>query len=58
LQVFSKFSVDRKVYVKTEKVEREIKAIADSIADTADVITFSGMGEPTLGANREGTTAG
>jgi wyosine [tRNA(Phe)-imidazoG37] synthetase (radical SAM superfamily) len=44
-------TVDRQVYVKTEEIEREIKAIAGAIADTTDVITFSGMGEPTLGAN-------
>jgi wyosine [tRNA(Phe)-imidazoG37] synthetase (radical SAM superfamily) len=44
-------TVDRQVYVKTEEIEREIKAIADTIANTTDVITFAGMGEPTLGAN-------
>jgi len=41
----------RKVYVRMEEIEREIKAIADTIADTTDVITFAGMGEPTLGVN-------
>ncbi len=40
-----------KVYVRMEEIEREIKAIADTIADTTDVITFAGMGEPTLGVN-------
>jgi wyosine [tRNA(Phe)-imidazoG37] synthetase (radical SAM superfamily) len=44
-------TVDRQVYVQTEEIEREIKALAGAIADTTDVITFSGMGEPTLGAN-------
>lgn len=44
-------TAERKVYVRTEEIEREIKAIADTIADTTDVITFAGMGEPTLGAN-------
>ena len=44
-------TVERKVYVKTEEIEREISEIANTTADTADVITFAGMGEPTLGAN-------
>ena len=44
-------TAERKVYVRTDAIEREIKAIADTIADTTDVITFAGMGEPTLGEN-------
>ena len=44
-------TVDRNVYVKTDEIERKLKAIADTIADTTDVITFAGMGEPTQGAN-------
>jgi wyosine [tRNA(Phe)-imidazoG37] synthetase (radical SAM superfamily) len=44
-------TAERKVYVKTEAIEREISEIVDTIADTTDVITFAGMGEPTLGAN-------
>ncbi len=44
-------TAEREVYVKTEEIEREISEIADTIADTTDVITFAGMGEPTLGAN-------
>jgi wyosine [tRNA(Phe)-imidazoG37] synthetase (radical SAM superfamily) len=44
-------TAERKVYVKTEEIEREISEIVDTIADITDVITFSGMGEPTLGAN-------
>ncbi len=44
-------TVDREVYVKTDEIEREFKAIASAIAETTDVITFAGMGEPTLGAN-------
>jgi len=44
-------TAERKVYVKTEEIELEISEIADTIADIIDVITFAGMGEPTLGAN-------
>ena len=44
-------TVDRAVYVKTDEIERELKAVAGTIATTTDVITFAGMGEPTLGAN-------
>ncbi|MBN1762090.1 MAG: radical SAM protein [Methanomicrobia archaeon] len=44
-------TVERKVYVPTEEIKREIAAIAKTIEDTTDVITFAGMGEPTLGAN-------
>jgi wyosine [tRNA(Phe)-imidazoG37] synthetase (radical SAM superfamily) len=44
-------TVDRQVYVKTDEIERELKAVADSITETTDVVTFAGMGEPTLGAN-------
>lgn len=44
-------TVERRVYVPTEEIEREIAAIAETIEATTDVITFSGMGEPTLGAN-------
>ncbi|MEA2075557.1 MAG: radical SAM protein [Euryarchaeota archaeon] len=44
-------TAERKVYVRTDAIEREISEIADTIADTTDVITFAGMGEPTLGAN-------
>jgi wyosine [tRNA(Phe)-imidazoG37] synthetase (radical SAM superfamily) len=44
-------TVKRQVYVSTEEIEREIEAIADTIDESTDVITFAGMGEPTLGAN-------
>lgn len=44
-------TTERKVFVRTDEIEREISWIADTILDTTDVITFSGMGEPTLGAN-------
>lgn len=44
-------TAERKVYAKTEEIEREISEMADTIADTTDMITFAGMGEPTLGAN-------
>jgi wyosine [tRNA(Phe)-imidazoG37] synthetase (radical SAM superfamily) len=44
-------TVKRHVYVSTEEIEREIEAIADTIDESTDVITFAGMGEPTLGAN-------
>ena len=44
-------TVKRHVYVPTEEIEREIAAIADTIYASTDVITFAGMGEPTLGAN-------
>jgi wyosine [tRNA(Phe)-imidazoG37] synthetase (radical SAM superfamily) len=41
----------RRVYVATEAIAREIAAIAPSIEESTDVVTFAGMGEPTLGAN-------
>ena len=44
-------TVKRNVYVPTEKLEREIVAIAETLDDITDVITFAGMGEPTLGTN-------
>ncbi len=44
-------TVERKVYVPTEEIERELKAIAYFIDEITAVITFSGMGESTLGAN-------
>ncbi len=40
-----------RVYVPAVEIKREIKAIEATIAETTDVITFAGMGEPTLGAN-------
>lgn len=44
-------TTERKVYVETEWIEREIKAIFPDIEDNTDVTTFAGMGEPALGAN-------
>jgi wyosine [tRNA(Phe)-imidazoG37] synthetase (radical SAM superfamily) len=36
-------TVKRQVYVSTEEIEREIEAIADTIDESTDVITFAGM---------------
>jgi wyosine [tRNA(Phe)-imidazoG37] synthetase (radical SAM superfamily) len=44
-------TTERRVYVPTEAIARELAAIAHRIDDIADVVTFAGMGEPTLGAN-------
>ncbi|MBN1455319.1 MAG: radical SAM protein [Methanomicrobia archaeon] len=44
-------TTDRRVFVPTDAIERELQALAPVIEETADVITFAGMGEPTLGAN-------
>ena len=41
----------RKVFVPTAAIERELQALAPFIEEITDVITFAGMGEPTLGAN-------
>jgi wyosine [tRNA(Phe)-imidazoG37] synthetase (radical SAM superfamily) len=44
-------TTERRVYVPTEAIARELAALAHRIDDIADVVTFAGMGEPTLGAN-------
>ncbi|MGC9443987.1 MAG: radical SAM protein [Candidatus Methanospirareceae archaeon] len=44
-------TTERKVFVSTEAIEREIQALAPFIEEITDVVTFAGMGEPTLGAN-------
>ena len=44
-------TTERKVFVPTDVIEYEIQALAPFIEETSDVITFAGMGEPTLGAN-------
>jgi wyosine [tRNA(Phe)-imidazoG37] synthetase (radical SAM superfamily) len=44
-------TTERKVFVPTDAIERELQALAPFIEETSDVITFAGMGEPTLGAN-------
>jgi wyosine [tRNA(Phe)-imidazoG37] synthetase (radical SAM superfamily) len=44
-------TTEREVFVPTDAIEREIQALAPFIEETSDVITFAGMGEPTLGAN-------
>ena len=44
-------TTERKVFVPTDAIEREIQALAPFLEETSDVITFAGMGEPTLGAN-------
>lgn len=44
-------TTERRVYVPTEAVARELAALAPRIDVIADVVTFAGMGEPTLGAN-------
>jgi len=41
-------TAERKIYVPTEKVERDLRL---SDWEKADVVTVSGNGEPTLGAN-------
>ena len=41
----------RRVFVPTAAIERELQALAPFIEEITDVITFAGMGEPTLGAN-------
>jgi len=46
-----KKTTERKVFVPTDAIERELQALAPFIEETSDVITFAGMGEPTLGAN-------
>lgn len=44
-------TLERKVYVKTEKVLKDLEEVLPKIK--ADVITFSGTGEPTLAKNLE-----
>jgi wyosine [tRNA(Phe)-imidazoG37] synthetase (radical SAM superfamily) len=44
-------TTERRVFVPTAAIEREIQALAPFIEETSDAITFAGMGEPTLGAN-------
>jgi wyosine [tRNA(Phe)-imidazoG37] synthetase (radical SAM superfamily) len=44
-------TTERRVYVPTEAIASELAALAPRIDDIADVVTFAGMGEPTLGAN-------
>jgi wyosine [tRNA(Phe)-imidazoG37] synthetase (radical SAM superfamily) len=44
-------TTERRVYVPPEAIARELAAMAHRIDDIADMVTFSGMGEPTLGAN-------
>ncbi|MHC1581599.1 MAG: radical SAM protein, partial [Candidatus Syntropharchaeia archaeon] len=42
-------TVKRRKFVEIEKVKRDLLEVIDSVS--ADVITFSGMGEPTLASN-------
>jgi len=42
------YSIDRKMYVPTEVIVEELKALSDV---ATDCVTFSGRGEPTLAAN-------
>ncbi|HDS45712.1 MAG TPA: radical SAM protein [Methanomicrobia archaeon] len=44
-------TTERKVFVPTDVIERELHALAPFVEETTDVITFAGMGEPALGAN-------
>ena len=44
-------TTERRVYVPTEAIARELAALGPRIDAIADVVTFAGMGEPTLGAN-------
>jgi len=46
----TQFAVGRRVYVETERLERELDALPLT-ADDLDYLTFSGTGEPTLAAN-------
>ena len=46
----TRFAVERRVYVETERLERELDALPLT-ADAVDYLTFSGTGEPTLAAN-------
>ena len=48
LGFIQKITTERKIYVKTEKIIEDLKK---SNWKEADVITFSGSGEPTLGTN-------
>lgn len=41
----------RRIYVPTQAIARELAALGPRIDAIADVVTFAGMGEPTLGAN-------
>ena len=42
----------RQIFVKTERVEKELKDIIDNIDNiSVDAITFSGTGEPTISSN-------
>lgn len=41
-------TIERKIYVPTEQVERDFK---ESDWEDADIVTFSGSGEPTLATN-------
>lgn len=41
-------TIERKIYVTTEQVERDFK---ESAWESADIVTFSGSGEPTLATN-------
>ena len=46
----SRCTIERQVYVETEKLERDLDALPLTGADV-DYLTFSGTGEPTLAAN-------
>ena len=46
----SRLTVERRVYVETERLARELDALPLTAADV-DYLTFSGTGEPTLAAN-------
>ena len=46
----TRFAVERRAFVETERLKRELDALPLTAADV-DYLTFSGTGEPTLAAN-------
>jgi len=45
------FSVERRVFVETEEIIKEVEFVLENYAGEIDYITFSGRGEPTLASN-------